>query len=392
MNDLDIRKQVHQAVDDMTKTAKEDPWLAQRILAQEKGEQPMARKISASMVIAIVLIIISLSAALAAGLGIFDSLSRGGDPDERLPVLETVAQPVGTSQTTEEGVTLDISQAYYEGNRVFISYRITGPRTHIELHEGAPEKEYDWFAVDEDFVMADNYGSDDPEQQRMIQFLDGSGQKWAAVKQTILSDGITLEDGTYADIIGGDDQVQADGSVIGWKECEIPDDHLEDTLTFKLTLRHSSTVNFQDGTTLKCASDKEGSDTEVRFTLNRNDRCTFLKGSTQREDYTASGTFACGQVDIRGSLVMTCPEEWAAAYDDWEWNGVTDTIWDWHVYRGDTLVTENAVQCVSGEGSTEVEFELLIPKMDDTSGLKLVPVYRKTGAHPDEAIPLVPVT
>jgi hypothetical protein len=240
--------------------------------------------------------------------------------------------------------------------------------------------------------MADNYGSDDPEQQRMIQFLDGSGQKWAAVKQTILSDGITLEDGTYADIIGGDDQVQADGSVIGWKECEIPDDHLEDTLTFKLTLRHSSTVNFQDGTTLKCASDKEGSDTEVRFTLNRNDRCTFLKGSTQWEDYTASGTFACGQVDIRGSLVMTCPEEWAAAYDDWEWNGVTDTIWDWHVYRGDTLVTENAVQCVSGEGSTEVEFELLIPKMDDTSGLKLVPVYRKTGAHPDEAIPLVPVT
>ena len=70
MNDLDIRKQVHQAVDDMTKTAKEDPWLAQRILAQEKGEQPMARKISASMVIAIVLIIISLSAALAAGLGV----------------------------------------------------------------------------------------------------------------------------------------------------------------------------------------------------------------------------------------------------------------------------------------------------------------------------------
>ena len=103
MNDLDIRKQIHHAVDDMTKTAKQDPWLAQRILAQEKGEQPMARKISASMVIAIVLIIISLSAALAAGLGIFDSLSRGGDPDERLPVLETVAQPVGTSQTTEDG-------------------------------------------------------------------------------------------------------------------------------------------------------------------------------------------------------------------------------------------------------------------------------------------------
>ena len=153
MNDLDIRKQVHQAVDEMTKTAKEDPWLAQRILAQEKGEQPMARKISASMVIAIVLIIISLSAALAAGLGVFDSLYRGGDPDERLPVLETVAQPVGTTQTTEEGVTLDISQAYYEGNRVFVGYRITGSLLHIELHEGAPEEETNILQTILAFVM-----------------------------------------------------------------------------------------------------------------------------------------------------------------------------------------------------------------------------------------------
>lgn len=391
MNDLDIRNQIHHAVDEMTKTAKEDPWLAQRILAQEKGEQPMARKISASMVIAIVLIIISLSAALAAGLGIFDSLSRGGDPDERLPVLETVAEPVGTSQTTEEGVTLDISQAYYEGNRIFISYRITGPRTHIELHEGAPETEYEWWSVNENEVMADSYCSDDPEDQRMIEFLDGKGQRWARAESTYLMDGVDLDDGTYADIIGGETQVQEDGSLIGWKECLIPDDHLEDTLTFVLTMRRSCMILFQDYTTLKRASEKRSGSTEVRFTLNRNDRCTFLKGSTQRDDYTAGGTFACGQVDIRGSLVMTCPEEWAAAYDDWEWNGVTDVIWDWYVYKRDTLVTENAVQAVSGEGSTSVEFELLIPKMDDTDGLKLVPVYRKTGAHPDEAILLVPV-
>ena len=392
MNDLDIRKQVHQAVDDMTKTAKEDPWLAQRILAQEKGEQPMARKISASMVIAIVLIIISLSAALAAGLGIFDSLYRGGYPDERLPVLETVSEPVGTTRTTGEGVTLDISQAYYEGNRVFVAYRITGPRTRIELHEGAPEKEYEWYAVDENFVMAANYGSDDPEKQQMIRFLDGSGQKWAVIEETFLSDGLTLEDGTYADIINGDEQVQADGSVIGWKECTIPDDRLADTLTFKVRLRHSRTIHFQDRTTLKQASDPESSDTEIPFTLNRNERCTFLKGSTQREDYSASAAFTCGQVDIRGTLFMTCPAEWAAAYDDWEWNGITDVIWDWYVYQGDTLVTEDAVQAVSGEGTTDVEFELLLPKMDNTGGLKLVPVYRKTGAHPDEAVPIVPVT
>ena len=103
-------------------------------------------------------------------------------------------------------------------------------------------------------------------------------------------------------------------------------------------------------------------------------------------------SLACGQVDLRGDLVMTCPEEWAGAYEDWEWNGVTDVIWDWWVYRGDELIEDCAVQSVSGEGTTRVEFELLLPLLSDPADLKLVPVYRKTGAHPDEAIRIVPVT
>ena len=282
MNDLDIRKQVHHAVDDMTKTAKEDPWLAQRILAQEKGEQPMARKISASMVIAIVLIIISLSAALAAGLGVFDSLYRSGYPDERLLVLETVAEPVGTTHTTEEGVTLDISQAYYEGNRVFVAYRLTGPLTYVELHEGAPEQEYEW-DINENLVMAGSFHSDNPEDQRMIDFLDGRGQRWALSENSYVSDGLFLEDGTYADIIGGEEQFQEDGSVLGWKECTVPEDRLEDTLTFKLAVNHARSITFQDGPTLKQASERTGR-TEVPFTLNRNESCSFLKGSAQTEN------------------------------------------------------------------------------------------------------------
>ena len=268
----------------------------------------MARKISASLIIVIVLIILSLSAALAAGLGIFDNLYQGGYPDERLPVLETVSESVETTQTTEEGVTLDISQAYYEGNRVFISYRISRPRLRIELHEGAPEKEYDWH-VSGDVVMADSYCSDDPEEQRMFEFLDGKGRRWAVVESTFMPDGLELEDGAYADIINGDEQVQEDGSVIGWKECVIPDDHLADTVAIKAELRNSRMIIFQDCTTLKRASERRGGSTWTLFTLNRNERYSFLKGSAQRKNYSASVTFACGQVDIRGNLIMTCPAE-----------------------------------------------------------------------------------
>ena len=390
MNDLYFRNQVHQAVDRMTKTAAEDPWLAQRIRAQVKGEEPVKKKISVSLIVVIALLILSLSAALAAGLGVFDKIYEGGYPDERLPVLENVSEPVGTTHTTGEGVTLEISKAYFEGDRVFVAYRLTGPLTYVELHEGAPEQEYEW-DVTENLVMAGNFGSGNPEEQRMINFLDGSGQRWALSENSYVSDGLFLEDGTYADIIGGEEQFQEDGSILGWKECTIPEDRLEDTLTFMLAVNHARSVTFQDGTTLKQASERT-SRTEVPFTLNRNESRTFLKGSAQTESYSVSVTLACGQVDIRGSLVMTCPEEWANAYEDWEWDGVTDVIWDWWVYRGDELVEDCAVQSVSGEGTTRVEFELLLPNLSDPGELKLVPVYRKTNAHPDEAIPVVPVT
>ena len=239
MNDPDFRNQVHQAVDQMTKTAKEDPWLAQRIRAQVKGEEPVKKKISASLIVVIALLILSLSAALAAGLGIFDKIYEGGYPDERLPVLETVSEPVGTTHTTGEGVTLEISKAYFEGDRVFVAYRLTGPRTYIELHEGAPEQEYEW-DVTENLVMAGNFSSNDPEQQRMIDFLDGSGQRWALSENSYVSDGLFLEDSTYADIIGGEEQFQEDGSILGWKECTVPEDRLEDTLTFIASLISST--------------------------------------------------------------------------------------------------------------------------------------------------------
>ena len=87
MNDPDFRNQVHQAVDQMTKTAKEDPWLAQQIRAQVKGEEPVKKKISASLIVVIALLILSLSAGLEAGLGIFDKIYEGGYLDELLPVL-----------------------------------------------------------------------------------------------------------------------------------------------------------------------------------------------------------------------------------------------------------------------------------------------------------------
>ena len=104
----------------------------------------MVKKISASAILVIALLVVSMTAALAAGLGLFGELAQDPRGDSRLSEVEKVADAIDREWTTEDGVTLRIEQAYYEGNRVFLSYRMSGDWTSTVLHEGAPESEIAW--------------------------------------------------------------------------------------------------------------------------------------------------------------------------------------------------------------------------------------------------------
>ena len=163
--------------------------------------------------------------------------------------MDQFAEPIGKEWTTEDGITVRIEQAYYEGNRVFIAYRMTGNWTATELHEGTPEGQFNWNWEEENMVAAQTMISDIPERQQAILQLDGSGQRWIAAMDIGLLDGLSLADGTYLDIIGGDNIIQPDGSVIGWKECEVPEDCLSDLLNVQARLGRSRSIMYQDGTT-----------------------------------------------------------------------------------------------------------------------------------------------
>lgn len=67
MNDQDMKKAVKHAVDHRLSGLDENPFLAQRIIASEKGFQPVKkRKLSLSLLVALVLILSMLTVALAA--------------------------------------------------------------------------------------------------------------------------------------------------------------------------------------------------------------------------------------------------------------------------------------------------------------------------------------
>ena len=365
----------------------EDPWLTQRVLANAKGEEPVVKRVSATMLIVIVLIVVTITGALAAALGLFDQLSHDPRGDSRLSAVDQFAEPICKEWTTEDGITVRIEQAYYEGNRVFIAYRMTGNWTATELHEGTPEGQFNWNWEEENMVAAQTMISDIPERQQAILQLDGSGQRWIAAMDIGLLDGLSLADGTYLDIIGGDNIIQPDGSVIGWKECEIPEDRLSDTLTFQARLYRNRSIMYQDGTTYRQTTER-GETTSFEFTLKQNNDLTHLYGSGKAQEYTASVELTAGHIDLRGKITVNCPVTWIQVWDTWENPENLDIIGGWALCQEGTVIEEDGVQGITKAGETQLVFEVLFDTMEDLNDLTLVPVYQDQQPRMNEAIKL----
>lgn len=365
----------------------EDPWLTQRILENAKGEEPVVKRVSATMLLAFALIVVAVTGALAAALGLFDQLSHDPRGDSRLSAVDQFAEPIGKEWTTEDGITVRIEQAYYEGNRVFIAYRMTGNWTATELHEGTPEGQFNWNWEEENMVAAQTMISDIPERQQAILQLDGSGQRWIAAMDIGLLDGLRLADGTYLDIIGGDNIIQPDGSVIGWKECEIPEDCLSDLLNVQARLGRSRSIMYQDGTTYRQAAES-GETTSFEFTLKQNNDLTHLRGSGKGHEYTASVELTAGHIDLRGKITVTCPASWVQVWETWENPENLNIIGGWALCRDGAVIEEDGVQGIAMAGENQLVFEVLFDTTDDLNNLTLVPVYQDQQPIMDEAIPL----
>ena len=152
------------------------------ILRAAKGEMKVKRKLNLGLVFAIVTVMMMGSVAVAAGLGLFGTIGQQENSDARLPGLELVSTVVDKDFYIGSDVTLTVNQAYYDGERVFISYTVEGD------YQGAGLEIHDGMQIGEEYI----------------------------------------------DIIGGEFYDTEDGQRIGWKECEVPAELAADEVTFSI--------------------------------------------------------------------------------------------------------------------------------------------------------------
>lgn len=356
-------------------------------LPSREEEQKMKKKFSLGLALALALILALTATAVAAGLGVFGRLADAHDPDARLGDLENVAAPVKQIVTTPEGVTVTIDQAYYDGERVIVSYQLSGSVFRKEDAGRGTLENLEWFDGGEYDIAVD---PDSPAAAVIEEVRVAEKDTWVRVATSQLHDGLSLADGTYLDIIGGEERLLPDGTVIGWKECEVPEDKAADALDCKAVLFSVSTTYQRTDKGLRAAYERAGENVDIPFTVRMEKDVKHLAGESAADGvYTAQAECTLSAVDLRCTVTLKCPENWVRAWMDWDFERDFDLIEGWALYSGDSRIgDEGNDRGVWGEGDRLV-YEEIIRHEGNKENLRLVPVYADSGEHPEEGIMLV---
>ncbi len=379
---------VRAAIDDCLSGVESMPSVRAQVLNQVRGEVKVKKKLSVGIVFAMLLTVLMAGAALAAGLGLFGQIGERENSDARLPALERVAESVGASFTTDDGVTITIDQAYYDGNRVFISYTKTGPFDLLSMGEGIPENlgECDWALPGEKF--GDSLGIDGPDHQLMVAHLDGSAPRWAKRIYVSTHDGLRSGD-TDLEIIGGETYLTEDGTLVGWKECVVPEEIAAEELVVSIGTFTTATTYYQDETGLYLYYGDCPAAVWHPFTVKKDTTGgQQLVGESAGEGWTAQATLTASAIDIKGELILSCPQDWVEIERTWENPKGLNYIGEWHVYMDGVRDKDGGVEWVSSGVDGQLTFGLCCKVDAAVKTIRLVPVYSKTGESMAEAITL----
>ena len=137
MNRKISRTEFSESMDRHLSAVKADPWLAQRIIAAEGGEKPVARKWSASIVLAIALVAVLATGALAATLGAWGIIDFAGRYSDTYipPKYEDCIKPENVTAETEH-LTCTIRESYYDGTILRVTADVVPKEKMLLVGEG----------------------------------------------------------------------------------------------------------------------------------------------------------------------------------------------------------------------------------------------------------------
>lgn len=398
------------------------PARQEAVLAAVKGVQSktMNRKVSYTLVLAVMLGLLMTGGAVAAGLGIFGQLAgkdSAGAPAYELNRLEEAAavyniqtspdipessEPAAQPQTDYETLlnafeaqslpyTLTLNQAYCDSERLSFSYTLEMADMIWYRGEGMPT------GMDGagDFTPGKTYGEmchDDTDGVDAIiaSWLDSHDASWIARAWVGMVDGADLEDGTYMTPIEGESLESTATRRTGFYTVKLPAGYEPgDSVTFVLSTRTYVQMIAQNDEGVYLYFDFPIKTQSHAFTIPVGGNIVGMHGEARFEHYSATAQVSLSQITVAGQVTLDVPSAWTASFgQNGDGEPAEDRILDYQlVAAGQELHNYGSGIGLTEDGKLTISIQCDIPYSG--VALYLRPVYAISGPHPEEDILLV---
>ena len=200
----------------------------------EREETQVKKKLSMSLAIAILMILALTCAAVAVGMGVFGKMAEQTKDKGYAQLYQTLDEKsveVGAVQTAAKNgdgqkVTFKLAQAYVDGNSLFLSYEASGMQSSVDYSWTPTEEEREKMQRHDTILDADT-GNEIFDELMQTWKTEGTDAD-AVIISRQNSFGV-YQAGTdeYWNPQFSDERITADGTAIGIKVFELPDEVLE---------------------------------------------------------------------------------------------------------------------------------------------------------------------
>lgn len=206
-----------------------------RMLPEDEMEETQVKKkLSMSLAMAILMILALTCAAVAVGMGVFGKMAEQTKDKGYAQLYQTLDEKsveVGAVQTAAKNddgqkVTFKLEQAYVDGNSLFLSYEASGMQSSVDYSWTPTEEEREKMQRRDTFLDADT-GNEIFDE--LMQTWKTEGTDADAVIISCQNSFGVYQAGTdeYWNPQFSDERITADGTAIGIKVFELPDEVLE---------------------------------------------------------------------------------------------------------------------------------------------------------------------
>ena len=312
---MDEKRRMQQILNHSLSGLKENPFLAQRIIEQGKGEPEMKKKLSFAFILAMVLLVLLAAAAIAEVLGI-SVFEVFGKTDSRYAELAPYTTPESMSEVTMNIVELGetaacINSTYYDGMSLIVGYTIRN-RSHMEAYIPDEARVAEMTPIDSNLAWVAN---NDAESELIAAFEQArsEGRKAGLVRYTLSpSDHTETDDGIELPPWTEESRDGEDGFVYTIREYEAPlAEELQnlDRLTVNIRLYRSADYLYFDGENTWTLQKTEYADTMRAIVRNSGLQGASFSGTgTYRGlDLAVSASASASYAELKVSLSAPLP-------------------------------------------------------------------------------------